>query len=349
MAFAGFSSFNGRGIAQRTNRTIIFKRSYLKNMEESITIGYDTNCTVKYQHSDINRTVCLLELLKRYPHILHGFLEDLQHPILSDENQIIDLEHEYQVGTILWLKYPSKDCSNDRLVRVQSLVPSTRIYKWLKPCHPSYLVRHVQHQEQRLAGNNWEETRVLSNGIRLIRGGEGHVAPSDVLLVWQPSGCIKMDYLECQNWILRQKLSILTNHCRDGAEEYFVAVQTCIGRMLYRTAGTSRGKKRKQHLFMPKEFFIKEFCGKLQSVMDEIPLHNQTDWILNPSRTSQTIVFNMNQLDLLYGRNACVRNYVNGNRSSFTVQCISLELTYFLRSESSKNFRATGLIRKEFV
>eukprot|EP01083_Nonionella_stella_P170824 582215_1 len=153
MAFAGFSSFNGRGIAQRTNRTIIFKRSYLKNMEESITIGYDTNCTVKYQHSDINRTVCLLELLKRYPHILHGFLEDLQHPILSDENQIIDLEHEYQVGTILWLKYPSKDCSNDRLVRVQSLVPSTRILLQYRHVLDVCCIALQGHREERSANS----------------------------------------------------------------------------------------------------------------------------------------------------------------------------------------------------
>ena len=119
MSLAGYSLFDRRGIRRINGRTVYFKRSLIPNAESQIRIGIN-NVMSTDQRSGISKVEPLQYLLSnRYPRLLTDLLEVLDHPILSET---IAIKHEWPVGSILWIKHPNKDTSNDRVVMITELV-----------------------------------------------------------------------------------------------------------------------------------------------------------------------------------------------------------------------------------
>ena len=131
MSLAGHSSLDRRSIASIHNRTIHFKRSNIPNAESQICIG-ELNAMVTYQKSGIREVIPLESLLAQiYPHLLTPTLEEWNHKILDEPK--IAINHEWSTGTLLWLKNPNKDTSNDRVVMVtEQIDEGVMVQSWMR-------------------------------------------------------------------------------------------------------------------------------------------------------------------------------------------------------------------------
>eukprot|EP01083_Nonionella_stella_P065723 172400_1 len=346
--FAGSSSLDRRGIASIINRTITFKKRYSKREygqptttvpEHSITIG-QTNCMIVYEDGK-KEVEPLLSVVRKYPHTLTGFMEQLGNVsfmALSRKQRIV---HNWPVGTFLFLentRYP-----NDRVVMITAHIQD-EAYDWMKEYTPIYKVKHIDHKDKELATNNIKISTQLSNGIRIHNGGEGAVALSDVSLIAQGTGDPKYDYLRIQLFIKDQCLLSMKLHCRELGESLWEAVVKGMQKMLFKTAGSEAGIWQTVGVFVAKEYIDKELLGKLRSIIDEFE-----DWKYdNKSKTSKSCTIDYDTLYDILG-DGIVRNYRLPNEAPFTVQCTKLIITVHPKSTALKNTKLKGLIKKVYM
>eukprot|EP01083_Nonionella_stella_P052633 139587_1 len=264
------------------------------------------------------------DILTDYPYtcakLVEAALKTKQIDSTQIDSMIQPLHYSTKLGSVCWLKNPSADTQNDRVVIVSGYnKKSTHTFSWLQSYVPKYEVKHVDHKAPE--SDTFTISTHLNNGKQLHDGGIGWAGDNDLeVIIANVDADVeeKYNYLRVKIYIYEYKMRMLKSHCRTIAMQEMNRVSSKLKHWLC----PKYGNEDKQCMIdMSMELQVNEF--------NQLFVSRGGKSVWNGTKRKQLLSVGYDESIGVFGDKSIVKTFRPTRGDHFILSITDLTLTFF--------------------